>query len=586
MKGRSLVCFALLALVTSATYGQEVTLPLDRYEKLHARAHPAPTPTPAPVVGFSLDEAWLEIHVGDESARVVQELRMVLLSDDWQEIPLAAAGTFIAADLGGLEGRVTTGTGWTLTMRGRGRHQVRLESLLPLASNEEATRPTWSLALEVPHAAVARGVIKVSDAVENAEIVSGAIWRNRGQASGWRFVADPGTTLRARLLGKAVRPERSTLPLRFSVVTGNLLEISRTRVRLTSHLGLTVIQGSLEQLEVPLPPGFEVITLGGDEVAGWNVEDRKLLITPLTAVEGSLELRVDLSSEAGDHLNSLLLVPEQAWQVLAATAVKVEGDGLLELVERGSGRLPDNRERARLPQQITGASSYAMVVPDLAQPPRWQVTWPDSTEVLAAQVDRVVVDVMAGEAGSAAYQVWLKVRSTGATSLTVSVPPGFELVTAGRDRTPLLPGVAGDDLALPLIASASSQVVHLAGLIPMQIPADGTLSVPVPALSAPVSRVEVRVLLPGGRSYTVSNRAQQGSVSSPPQATSEANVSGKRAQLVAQTGVATSRGGYQPRMFSAPAGAIKVEASWSALSSQPDPVTISVKPRSERKEWF
>jgi hypothetical protein len=571
---------------SGAAFAQEVTLPLDRYEKLHARAHPAPTPTPAPVVGFSLDEAWLEIQVGDESARVVQELRMVLLGDSWQKIPLAAAGTFIAADLGGLEGRVTTGDDWTLTVRGRGRHQVRLESLLPLAVNEEATRPTWSLALEVPQAAVAGGVIKVSDAVEDAEIVSGAIWRSRGQASGWRFVADPGTTLRARLLGKAVRPERSTLPLRYSAVTGNLLEISRTRVKLTSHLVLAVIQGSLEQLEVPLPTGFDVVTLGGDEVAGWNVENRKLLVTPLTAVEGSLNLVVELSAEAEDRLASLLLVPEQAWQVLAATAVNVEGDGLLELIERGSGRLPDDRERARLPQQITSASSYAMVIPDLAQPPRWQVTWPDSTEVLAAQVDRVLVDVMAGEAGSAAYQVWLKVRSTGATSITVSVPPGFELVAAGRDRTPLLPGVAGDGLALPLIASSSPQVVHLAGLIPIQIPEDGALFVPIPALSAPVSRVEARALLPGGRSYSVSNRSQQGSFSSPPEVATEAEVSAKSAQLVAQTSVGRRQGGYQPRLFAAPAGTITVEASWSALSSQPDPVAITVKPRSERKEWF
>jgi hypothetical protein len=579
-----LVCIVLLSLVTVAAFAQEVTLPLDRYEKLHARAHPSPTPTPEPVAGFSLDEARLEIHVGDESARVVQELRMVLLSDDWQEIPLATAGTFIAADLGTLEGRVTTAAGWTLTVRGRGHHQVRLESLLPLTSNEEATRPTWSLVLELPRAAVAGGVIKVSDSVEDAEIISGAIWRSRGRE--WQLVADPGSTLRVRLLGKAVRPERSTLPLRYSVVTGNLLEVSRTRIKLTSHLGLAVIQGSLEELQVPLPPGFDVVSLGGDEVAGWNVEDQRLLITPLTAVESSLDLEVDLSAEASNQLTSLMLVPEQAWQVLAATAVKVEGDGLLELVERGSGRLPDDRERGRLPQQITRASSYTMVVPDLDQPPRWQVTWPDTTEVLGAQVDRVLVDVMAGEAGKAAYQVWLKVRSTGATSITVGVPPGFELMAAGRDRTPLLPGVGGQGLALPLVASSATQVVHLAGLIPMQIPSEGTLSVPIPALSAPVSRVEARAVLPGGRSYTVSNRAQQGSVSNPPQVASETSVSGKSAQLIAQTSVGIIRGGYQPQLFSAPAGAVLIEASWNALSSRPDPVAIAVKPRSQRKEWF
>jgi hypothetical protein len=584
MQGKALISTVLVVMLAAAgtVVAQEVTLPLDRYENLHARAHPQPTPTPKPAAGYSVDQVRLEIVAGRDSARVVQELHLYLLSNDWQEIPLAASGTVIAAELGGLEGRVNADRGWTLTVRGNGRHRVRLESLLPLVANEEATRPTWSLALELPRAAVVQGEIKVSQEVEEVELLAGGIWREHGR-QGWLFAGEPGTTLRAQLLGKAIRPQRSSLPLRLSVVSGNLATISRTRIKLLTHLDLQIVQGSLDELTIALPEGFEVVSLAGDAIAGWNVAENRLLVTPLTTIESSLHLRIHLGAEASNQLDSPLLVPDGAWRVLAASAVKIEGDGLLELVDRGSGRLPDERELVQLPQRVTSASSYTMVVPDRGRPPCWEVTWPEAAEVLAAQVDRMLVDLMAGDNGTAAYQVWVTVRSTGATSITLGVPPGFRLLSAGRDATPLIPGIAAHGLALPLTASPSPQVVHLAGLITLQVPAGtGSLLLPTPSLSAPASRVEVRALLPGGRTYSLGNPALHGAVSSPPRVTT---ATGKSSKLALQTGFVTT-GGYQADLFTTEADVVKIEASWSALSSTPDPVAVEVKARSEKEEWF
>ncbi len=225
-----------------------------------------------------------------------------------------------------------------------------------------------------------------------------------------------------------------------------------------------------------------------------------------------------------------------------------------------------------------------MVVSDLARPPVWEVTWSETAEVLAAQVDRVLVDLLVGSAGRAAYQSWVVVRSTGATSITVGVPPGFELLGAGRDRDRLIPGITSQGLVLPLTASSAPQVVHLSGLMPFSLPpGDGMLTIPMPSLSAPASRVEARAILPSQRTYELRSASRQGVITGPPK---PAAAAGRASKLAAQTGGLTASGSYASLLFSIPAGYTTIEAAWDALSSHPDPVEVRVKSNPEREEWF
>ena len=81
--------------------------------------------------------------------------------------------------------------------------------------------------------------------------------------------------------------------------------------------------------------------------------------------------------------------------------------------------------------------------------------------MLAAQVDRLVVDAAVGEAGKASYQLWAQVRNRGAQQLTLTLPAGFELAAGSRDGTPVVPGADGSALAVPLLTQEAPQVVHL-----------------------------------------------------------------------------------------------------------------------------
>src|ERR1700681_503778 len=152
----------MLAGITGVAGAQQVTLPLAQDGGWRTPPNPAPqtlTPPPAP---FALELADFDVTAGPVSARVAQTLRLTLYDDKWQTVPLGDPGSFIRADLAGVEGRVdASDKGWVLHVRGRGRHEVRLESAVPMFHDETATRPTWRFGVRLPPAAVVRGRIAV-----------------------------------------------------------------------------------------------------------------------------------------------------------------------------------------------------------------------------------------------------------------------------------------------------------------------------------------------------------------------------------------------------------------------------------------
>jgi hypothetical protein len=581
-----------LALSGLAARAQQVTLPLEKYEELRVRANPEAGPQATPPAPYALELAEYAVKVGPESARVVQTLRLTLYDDHWQTVPLGDAGSFISADFKGSEGRVEAGDkGLEMHVRGRGRREVRLESAVPVARDDKATRPTWSFALRFPAAAVVRGRIDAPPAVEELDPEGSGLVRPAspgGPGGGWSFVALPSTEVRWTLSGKAVVPRRAQLPLRYEATSATATTLSRTRLQVLGWIEARVAQGRLDALRVPLPAGLEVADVRGPS-AGWKVEAGTLVVTPLAPVEDTWAVEVEMTGAPRDRFPTPLLVPQGSARTLLLAKASLKGDGLLTLADPGAARAPEDRESARLPDSLKAIDGRLFAVSDAARPPLWEAAWAERTEVLAAQVDRLLVDVAVGEAGKASYQLWAQVRNRGAQQLTLTLPAGFELAVGSRDGSPVVPGAAGGSLAVPLLTQEAAQVVHLEGLIPLSLPkGDGSFSVPLPALSAPAAQVQVRVVVPGGRSYELSEKARAGTVSPPPGVVARKPVS----DLSRQANVQMSA--YQgptapaavPALFPVPPGFGVVQAAWSALSATPAPLAIRAETEKEKREWF
>jgi hypothetical protein len=595
---RKRTCAPLLLLAALAVTGasaQQVTLPLTQYEDLRTRSQPTPEPAPELPARFAFESADFEVRAGAESARVTQTLRFLLFDDKPMVLPLGEAGAFISADFAGLEGRVDTTNGeWRLAVRGEGRHQVKLESVVGIAHDETSTRPLWLLPIRFPTAGVVRGTLSTPLEVEEVTLDgNGAGWVGKGTGAdgGWSFAVLPGADVRFRIAGKAVVPERARLPLRFEATTATATTLTRTRLTVAASVVVRVGQGQLKELRLPLPPGFEVVGVRGP-LPDWKVEAGNLVGTFSSPVESTATLEIDLTSPPRESFVTPVLLPQgSARTLLLAKAAVPQNEGLLRLTNPGVARAPEERELAGLPESITKAAGKFFVVRDPAQAPAWEAQWAEGTEVLASQIDRLVVDVGAGEGGRASYQVWAVVRNRGAQQLSFTLPAGFELISSWRDNAQVAAGGTGGTLVIPLLSQDGPQIVHLAGILPLTVPKErATLEIPIPQLSAPAAQVELRVVLPPGRTYTLADPSRAGSVGAPPQAVQRKveNALALRvnSQQSSYTGPGSRLGEPQTWFFFRPPGYLELGASWSALSASPSPVALKVEAGKEKSEWF
>jgi hypothetical protein len=603
---RSSSGYILLLLVTAVTaapaVAQEVTMPLGDFDALRLRAFPAPTPTPTPApppAQWALEATSLDVTVGAASARVRQELTVSLFGESWQTIPLPSVGALVATDLGGLEGRLVADGAWQLKARGLGRHILHIESVVGVTTDETATRPTWATVLSVPSAGTVSGVVHPFDRVEEVVFGHGVIAQGRDERGGTRFIATPGGQCSITLFGKAVAPKKSALSLRFTAASATLTAVARTRTRLKAFLVVTVVQGEMGTLSIGVPKDFSVVSVEASPAAGWDASASTLTVTPLGPVDSTLALTVNLSGPALDHFASPLVLPLGAARRTLVSAVTAEGDGLVELEGQTQFRAPDEREAGQLPAAFLQTARFPLLVADPDLPPRWVITWPQKGELLAAQVDRLLLDVVLGEAGRAAYQCWAVVRNAGATSLTITAPEGFELASAERDGTPVVPGREGAGMVLPLTSSPGTQLIHLAGVVPLAAPSkDGELRVALPALSAPVSRVEYRLVLPPGLSFS-SDTGQSIAITLPALAGNTAPAIGAvNAPVVAQQSAAPSNLNIVQQvkaaaervvpagLFGVPPGYLTLTGTWSALSPSPGPIKVEAELLSQKWGWF
>ena len=583
--------WAFLLLLLPAALPAQVTLTLEQFHQLRGRTLEPPPPLSPPPSPWALEAADFEVSVGKDSARLRTTLQLTLYSADWQKVPLGSLGSITDLDVPpGLEARVEAGGSFPqLLARGQGRHRIVIESVSPLQKDAAATRPTSYFTLSPPPAALLRGNLLVPAEIEEAQLGStGGLLTPNGPQK-WLFMTgfEPSSSLTFLLLGRRVLAERALLPLRFDSRIFTESTLSRTQLQVDSRIEVQVAQGRLEELFVDLPAELEVVGIEGGPIAGYKAENGRLRILPLEPVEDSLRLLVKLRGKSSPGLTAPLLVPQGSRRTLQLVAAKLRGDGLLDLVDPGSARAATEGEL----QGLNATASPVYMLGDFQKPPRFEAVWAEGTEVLAAQVDRLLVDVALGAGGRAAYQLWCEVRNRGTLSLELVLPPGFELISARRDGEPVIPGRSSrGTFEVPLFSGEEKQIVHVAGLLPLGLPAakSGDLSLLMPALSAPAARIEVRLLLPPRLIGSLADPTRAG-VAAPPPRPEQAGV--RRAELLKSNTIAQQIwSGVAPQemgaFFSKPSGFFELQAAWSALSSTPAPLLVHLGRTTETASWF
>ncbi len=579
--------FAAWAAASPLPLEAQVSLSLERFQKLWDQAHPKPPDPPVPAVPLAVESARIAIAVGAESARLTTELTVILdpaQPADEQILALPGLGSLLSVTAEGCEAAIDSsqsGSGGPafLRLRGSGRHAVTVESALPVPLDLNAVEAERRLEVTWPPAGWVTGSVAAAKDVQRIEAQSGGAIAEDGPGR-WLLVGDPGARLFLRLFGQpALAAPSADEPLAFDVDTASALALSRARRRVTSFLEIHIRAGrpeTFEQLSVPVPAGYEVLATTGDRVADWEVKDGTLAIRLRRQTARDFSIQVQLAADPAEEIDSPVLVPAEARTVRAARKVAVRaGDGLLERI----GAQPTERLAV---DQLGGFAAGFREAPgeplraEAGGPsPLWRVTWSTGGEVLTGQIDRLVVDVLIGEAGTAHYQLWAEARN-GEAALVFGLPAGARLLVARRDGIEVTPGrLAGTagttngagDWAVPMVVREAPQVAYLEALLSEPFPSQGgRLSIPLPRLGIPASQVEVRVSAPPGFLYTLAEPGRAGRVSPPP---------GGHAARSAQPNWVS--------FLESPPGFSVIEANWSGWSKEPPPLLIDVKRLSSSK---
>ncbi len=591
MQRRSLAALALLAAAwfAGSLAAQEVTLPLERYEALRhaAEATPTPVPTPSPGAPWAIERATISVELGQASARLRTRLWVRLLASGWQTLTVPQAGRLLEADMGGLRGRMEqAGSLWKIHARGPGAATVSLTSVAPVEPAARAGVPTWTLAFTLPRAAVVRLTTTLPERLETLEVASGGVLLAR-EGRRVEILGRPGSRLELRLLGRSeagpVREDR----LFVAASTCSLVRLAASRTRVTAWIQARRLSGSLQFLRAGIPPGLSVVSVEGD-VSAWRVQDGTLRIVPTDPDAPKALWKISLTAAPSTELTTPILIPEVSSLRTVAAAVQAEDDAFVEIADPGSAHLASPSEWADLIPDFRAATSAALLLADPARPPKWKITRTQGGRLLAAQVDSLVVDAMIGDGTTMASQCWASVRSSGATLLGLTLPEGARLLRASRNGIDLIPGTSGRTLQLPIAAQKDPQVLFLEVLVPQPpVPERGTFTIPLPAASAPITRVAVRTVLPPGmEAVPPPDRAARGPVP-PPSTPPLGHLPGEEAGILSRVaGVPPVLARRSLGFFPLPPGYHAVWSSWETLSQEPGNLHLHVERTSPRKEWF
>src|SRR5258706_2813474 len=159
------------------------------------------------------------------------------------------------------------------------------------------------------------------------------------------------------------------------------------------------------------------------------MDGRTLVVTAEAPVEAPFAVELELTGEPRDAFATPLLVPQDSARTSLFAKAVLKGDGLLSLADPGSLRAAGDADAKRLPASLRSADGKLYAVADAARPPRCVAEWAERTAILASQVDRLLVDVVIGEAGRASHQLSGEARQPGAPQVTLSMAPGLSLAS-------------------------------------------------------------------------------------------------------------------------------------------------------------
>ena len=364
--------------------------------------------------------------------------------------------------------------------------------------------------LPVPEAGSATATIDVAGDQTDVRLSSGLILR-RTSFGGRTIVEatlDPGTSTQVSWSTRDSAPTVAARDVRLLSEVKTLVTIGDADVRLLSLVDVTVLQGEPAQLEIELPPGYEVSSVTGPSLDRTEMLTGQIRVFVMDPAVRRHQFLVGLEREKpGSSFKLETGLPALVAAQRETGEVAVSGVGTLEVAATdvpGMHRI-DIREVDRTlagvaRQSLLAAFRYqsAADVPTLlALDVR---RFPDAP-VLAAVAERAIATTLLTSEGRALTEVTLWVRNRAQPFLKVGLPPGASMLSVAVAGEPAKPAEARDGSRVPLLRPGfrpdgpyAVSFVYLHTASPFA--GKGDMQMLLPRMDMPINIVEWELFVP------------------------------------------------------------------------------------------
>jgi hypothetical protein len=285
-----------------------------------------------------------------------------------------------------------------------------------------------------------------------------------------------------------------------------LISVSEADVRVAALADITVIQGTPSQIQLELPPGYEVTGVTGASLDSSETQSGVLTLKVNAGTQRNHEFLISLEKAiSGSKADAPFLTFKGAQRETGE--VLVEGAGTMELTATEGGNLkrmdvketnPYLRSLAHFPPQA--AFRYHKQPDEISTLALEWVRFPDSS-VLAAVAENAVVTTLVTSEGRSLTEVKLTLKNQAQPFLKVALPAGASILSADVAGERVKPVQGPDGNRVPLLrpgfrptGSYTVSFVFMHSGAPFA--KKGGAELDLPNMDIPISLIQWEVFLP------------------------------------------------------------------------------------------
>jgi hypothetical protein len=483
-----------------------VTLSRTDYDRLLDLATRQPRPPDGAPLPAALTQTDVRVRVAAGVVRATMTVEGEVFQTGTVKVPLISNATLLDARRADRPlPLVAEGNSHVAVVAGPAAFSATLE----WGSVVTTTPGRGSFTLPVPPAGSATATFDVPGEQSDLRVSPGLVLR-RTSSNGRTIIEatlDPGS---ATEVWWSARENGPTPPrdARMLAEVKTLVTIGEADLRLLTLVDLTVVQGEPSQVEVRVPPGYELAGVTGGSIERSEQLNDRVVLYLSGPTRRRHQFLVNLErSNGGGSFKLETAVPSIPFAQRETGEVAVEGIGTLEIspIEVPGLRRMDVREvnlalASAARQSLLAAFRYqrgATGVPELAI----NVTrFPDAS-VLAAIADRAIATTLVTSEGRALTEVTMWLRNRAQPFMKVALPPGASMLSVEVAGASAKPVEGTDGMRVPLLRPGfrpegryAVSFVYLHAGAPFA--KKGEMQMSLPKMDVPVSVVEWELFVP------------------------------------------------------------------------------------------